>query len=110
MRELYRVLSPGGHLLLSTPNNESWRAILSYCARGHFVDFTDTSYPAHITALNRKDLLRISQECGFELLHWAFTDFGSLPGLTKWTWQGLSLSVLKGLRYSDNIFAVFKKN
>lgn len=109
MRELYRLLAPDGCLLLSTPNNESWRSIVSYCARGHFVDFTDSSYPAHITALNRKDLTRISTECGFKIIVWEFTDQGSLPGFTRWTWQNLSLSLLKGLRYSDNIFIVLKK-
>jgi len=108
-RELYRILKPGGTLVLSTPNNETWRAILSYIKRGHFVAFTDRDYPAHITPLNRKDLLRIAEESGFSFQAWGFSGKGCLPGMTRFSWQGLSLGMLKGLRYSDNIFMVLKK-
>ena len=35
-REWYRLLRPGGKLVFSTPNNESWRSLLSLLMRGHF--------------------------------------------------------------------------
>lgn len=108
-RELYRILNPGGCLVLSTPNNESWRSILSFMKRGHFVAFTDRDYPAHITPLNRKDLLRIAQESGFQFDKWAYSAQGCIPGITQLSWQGVSLGVLKGLRYSDNLFLVLRK-
>lgn len=108
-RELYRVLKPGGRLVLSTPNNESLRSILSFIKRGHFVAFTDRSYPAHITALNRKDLMRSAQECGFELEKWAMSGLGCLPGFTKLSWQQISFGLFSGLRFSDNIFIILRK-
>lgn len=108
-RELFRLLKPSGQVIVSTPNNESWRSLLSYWKRGHFVAFTDTSYPAHITALNRKDLLRAAREAGFYFIDWAYTNRGCLPGFTKRTWQGVSLGLLRGLRYSDNLFVILGK-
>jgi 2-polyprenyl-3-methyl-5-hydroxy-6-metoxy-1,4-benzoquinol methylase len=65
VREWFRLLKPEGLLIFSTPNNESWRALLALLMRGHFVDFGDSSYPAHITALMRKDITRILIEAGF---------------------------------------------
>lgn len=103
VRECARVLRPGGTLLLSTPNNESWRAMVSLLARGHFVAFTGSSYPAHITALLREDLARILSEAGFSHIEFRFTDEGCVPGFTRTSWQGLSLGMLRGLRYSDNL-------
>ncbi len=109
LRELMRVLNPGGHLILSTPNNESWRALISYLRRGHFVAFTDRDYPAHITALNRKDLVRAATEAGFEFVGFSFSELGCLPGVTRLSWQGLTGGLLKGLRYSDNLFISLQK-
>jgi 2-polyprenyl-3-methyl-5-hydroxy-6-metoxy-1,4-benzoquinol methylase len=109
-RELYRILKSGGLLIMSTPNNESWRALLSYWRRGHFVAFTDRDYPAHITALNRKDLMRSAREAGFEFLKFDFSPLGSVPGYTRLSWQQISMGWLQGLRFSDNIFIVLRKN
>lgn len=108
-RELFRLLKIGGKLILSTPNNESWRAILSFILRGHFVDFTDNSYPAHITPMNRKDLCRAAQEAGFQSPVFTYVEGGRVPGLTRYSWQKLSFGSLKGLRYSDNLFIILKK-
>src|SRR5262249_51531621 len=44
-REIFRVLRPGGTAVVSTPNNESWRALVALIARGHFVAFGSTAYP-----------------------------------------------------------------
>ena len=109
VRELFRVLKPGGWCILTTPNNESWRSILSYVARGHFVSFTDSSYPAHITALNRTDLARIFKEAGFEPAQFAYTNQGVLPRYTSRTWQEISRGALKGRRFSDNIVVAAQK-
>ncbi len=109
VRELFRVLKPGGWCVLTTPNNESWRAILSYIFRGHFVSFTDSSYPAHITALNCMDLMRIFKEAGFEKPYLSFTNHGVLPKWTHKTWQEVSGGKLTGLRYSDNLIIAAQK-
>ncbi|HVQ40324.1 MAG TPA: methyltransferase domain-containing protein [Pyrinomonadaceae bacterium] len=109
-REWFRILRPGGTLILSTPNNESWRALISIIVRGHFVDFGDSSYPAHITALVRKDIKRILSEAGFTFSRFTFSNVGGLPKLPQVRWQTLTAGFLKGLRFSDNIFALACKN
>ena len=92
-REWFRLLKPGGWLLFSTPNNESIRSLLALMGRGHFQAFGDSSYPAHITALLRKDMERICQEAGFEFAGFRFTDFGMVPKAKTSAWQS-------GLRWS----------
>lgn len=109
IRELFRLLRPAGTAIVSTPNNESWRSILALIVRGHFVSFTDTSYPAHITALVRKDLSRIFLEANFERPVFCFTDEGGLPAKPNITWQAVSFGLLRGLRFSDNVIAFAKK-
>lgn len=108
-RELFRILKPGGTALVSTPNNESWRSLISLVLRGHYVEFCNGSYPAHITALVRKDLERIFAEAGFEPPQFRFTDQGGLPGKPAISWQQVSAGVLGGLRFSDNLVAICRK-
>jgi 2-polyprenyl-3-methyl-5-hydroxy-6-metoxy-1,4-benzoquinol methylase len=110
VRELFRLLRPGGTAIVSTPNNESWRSILALVGRGHFASFTETSYPAHITALLRLDLTRIFLEAKFMAPRFYFTDHGGIPKKPKITWQGVSLGLLRGLRFSDNLVAVAIKS
>jgi 2-polyprenyl-3-methyl-5-hydroxy-6-metoxy-1,4-benzoquinol methylase len=107
--EWFRLLKPGGVVLLTTPNNESWRSLLSLVFRGHFIAFVGQGYPAHITALLRTDLERILQEAGFEMMGFSFTDSGCIPRFTRSTWQQLSRGKLKGLRYSDNVICCARK-
>jgi len=104
-REWFRVLKPGGTLILSTPNNESIRSLLALLMRGHHVAFLDSCYPAHITALLRKDLQRILTEPGFSDVRFHFTNSGGLPKLPAVTWQQVSFNLLKGCRFSDNLIA-----
>lgn len=110
VREWYRLLRPGGHLLFSTPNNESWRSLLSLILRGHYISFNDSCYPAHITPLLRKDIERILKESGFSNPHnFIYTDKGSVPKIPKITWQKISGGWLKGLRFSDNFLVLTQK-
>jgi 2-polyprenyl-3-methyl-5-hydroxy-6-metoxy-1,4-benzoquinol methylase len=109
IREVFRLLCPGGVALISTPNNESWRSILAMIIRGHHASFGDLSYPAHITALLRKDFMRIFAEAGFESPQFHFTNEGGVPGRPSITWQSISLGSLKGIRFSDNLLAVATK-
>lgn len=108
-RELLRLLRPGGTLILTTPNNESWRSLISVAVRGHFVAFGDANYPAHITPLLRADLRHILEEAGFDSPHFAFTDHGVVPRWTGVTWQQISLGRLRGLRFSDNLLCVTRR-
>ncbi len=185
IREIFRILRPGGTAIITTPNNESWRALIALLMRGHFMAFSDSCYPAHITALLRKDFTRIFQESFFHhrasgesTLHgprdfshltylaapplsprrrtvtaliaslmrghfmafsdscypahitallrkdftrifqessflapsFYFTNYGGLPGCPEvLRWQQISLGLLTGMRYSDNILAIAKK-
>jgi 2-polyprenyl-3-methyl-5-hydroxy-6-metoxy-1,4-benzoquinol methylase len=104
-REWFQILKPGGTLILSTPNNESIRSLMALMVRGHYVAFLDSCYPAHITALLRKDLVRILTEAGFSDVCFYFTNHGGLPKLPRVSWQQVSFGLLKGCRFSDNIIA-----
>jgi 2-polyprenyl-3-methyl-5-hydroxy-6-metoxy-1,4-benzoquinol methylase len=108
-REWFRLLRPGGFLIFSTPNNESWRSLFTLLLQGHFVYFGDTSYPAHITALLRKDIERILVEAGFSLPTFVFTNIGAIPKFPRLHWQTISAGLLKGIRYSDNLLAIANK-
>jgi 2-polyprenyl-3-methyl-5-hydroxy-6-metoxy-1,4-benzoquinol methylase len=109
IRELYRLLRPGGAAIITTPNNESWRSLLALFARGHFVAFSNSCYPAHITALLRKDFQRIFQESSFSTPEFFYTDEGGIPANPAITWQQASFGVLRGRRFSDNVLAVARK-
>lgn len=108
-REWFRLLRPGGLLVATTPNVESWRSILSLVFRGHFIAFTDRDYPAHVTALTRRDLVRVLTEAGFAPPAFFFTDRGVLPRATFTTWQAISFGRLRGVRFSDNVGVVARK-
>lgn len=109
IRTMAEMTKVGGHILLTTPNVESLRSILSFMVRGHFVDFLDSSYPAHITPVLPMDLQRIVLESGFEIKRLEYSGRGAIPGLTKWSWQQISGSLLKGKRFSEHILVVARK-
>lgn len=104
-REWRRLLVAGGVLVMSTPNIESWRSILSFAVRGEHAAFRAPSYPSHITALSAADIRHVLDEAGFTYIAVSYTDHGLLPGL-RTNWQSLSLGVLGGRRFSDNVLAV----
>lgn len=108
-REWFRLLRPGGTLVFSTPNNESWRSLVALLLRGHFVAFSDSCYPAHITALLRKDIEHILIEAGFSVPQFVFSNVGRIPKLPELHWQTISAGLLKGVRYSDNVLAIANK-
>jgi 2-polyprenyl-3-methyl-5-hydroxy-6-metoxy-1,4-benzoquinol methylase len=64
-REFNRLLRPHGSIIITTPNQESFRSFCCLLFGGHFAAFLGNSYPAHITALLRKDFGRICLESGF---------------------------------------------
>ena len=108
-REWFRLLRPGGKLLVTTPNPESLRSLLSLVVRGHFVDFTDPCYPAHLTPVLAKDLERMLKEAGFARIEINFSERGVLPHFTARSWQGLSCGLLAGKRFSDQLVATAEK-
>ncbi|MGZ8182612.1 MAG: methyltransferase domain-containing protein [Methylobacter sp.] len=109
VREWFRMLKPGGLLLFTTPNNESVRSIMALLFRGHYSAFGDASYPAHITALLRKDMERILGEAGFDEPQFFYTNNGGIPKFGNVSWQSISFGCLKGLRFSDNLIILARK-
>lgn len=108
-REFYRVLRPSGKLIVTTPNQESIRAFASLLLKGHFVAFLDSCYPAHITALLRKDFERICSETGFEKPQFVYTNSGGIPRIPRILWQNITFNLLKGRLFSDNVMVVTSK-
>jgi SAM-dependent methyltransferase len=106
VRELCRLVKPGGFVVITTPSQVSMMAKVSLCLRNVFPAFTERpgSYPAHITALLEIDLLRIAKECKLEDVEPIYTDQGRIP-LTSRHWP----SVLKGRAFSDNMGIIGRK-
>lgn len=107
-RTIRNVLKNGGALILTQPNQESIRSFLALIFRGHFVSFSDSCYPAHITALVRKDLAHICTETGFLKPVFSYTNNGGIPKFPSVTWQDISLGMLGGRLFSDNV-AIFTR-
>jgi len=107
-REFSRLLRPGGTLLLTMPNQESLRAFTALVTGGHFSAFRGIAYPALITALVRLDFERICEETGFTSPAFSYTNSGLMPKLHL-SWQSLSLGLLKGRLFSDNLAFVARK-
>jgi 2-polyprenyl-3-methyl-5-hydroxy-6-metoxy-1,4-benzoquinol methylase len=110
MRDFFRLLRSGGYVLITTPNQTSLRSLLSLLWAGHFVDFLDSSYPAHITALLPKDFERICLETGFSPPQFFYTDQGGVPKKPIISWQKISWGLLKGRWFSDNMLVFAQKN
>jgi 2-polyprenyl-3-methyl-5-hydroxy-6-metoxy-1,4-benzoquinol methylase len=103
-REWFRLLRPGGALVMSTPNIESLRSLVSLALRGEHAAFTRPSYPAHVTPMLAVDVRRALEEAGFADVRITYTGDGRLPGSSV-SWQTLSLGLLGGARFSDNLVA-----
>jgi 2-polyprenyl-3-methyl-5-hydroxy-6-metoxy-1,4-benzoquinol methylase len=107
-RELHRILCPSGTAILTTPNNESWRALISLVVRGHFSGFSPLGANMNLTALVRSDLEKILRLAGFSGTRFSYTCCGMVPKLSV-SWQAISCGLLRGVRYSDDLVAVCRK-
>jgi 2-polyprenyl-3-methyl-5-hydroxy-6-metoxy-1,4-benzoquinol methylase len=102
-RELHRLLRPGGTLIVTTPNQESIRSYLCLLLDGHYAGFRDASYPAHITALLRKDFERVCGETGFAPPRFFYTECGGIPKFPRFHWQEVLFGLARGRLFSDNV-------
>lgn len=108
LREILRVLRPGGKLILSTPNNESIRSLISFALRGYFSAFGPKDYPAHINPIFEFDIQNICSELSnANLQKVIYLDNGLVPGLAI-NWNSI-FPFLKGKRFSDNFIMVIEK-
>ena len=106
MRQLARVVKPGGVVIVSTPNQLSLLSKLTLIVKNQFNAFQEAPglYPAHLTALLEIDLLRIARECGLTEAAIRYTNSGRIPftpiGWPRW---------MRGRRFSDNVILVARK-
>jgi 2-polyprenyl-3-methyl-5-hydroxy-6-metoxy-1,4-benzoquinol methylase len=107
-RELHRVLRPDGTAILSTPNNESWRALISFMVRGHFAAFPPLGANINLTALVRSDFERVLRFAGFSGTWFTYSGFGMVPKFPV-SWQAISCGLLGGVRYSDDLVVICRK-
>jgi 2-polyprenyl-3-methyl-5-hydroxy-6-metoxy-1,4-benzoquinol methylase len=107
VRELARIVRPGGWVVVTTPNQLSALSLLTLIVKGRFSAFQDTSYPAHRTALLEIDLRRIMSECGLRDLAVTYTRLGRLP-LSPWHYPA-AVAALAPRRLSDNIVIVGRR-
>lgn len=76
MRELTRVVRPGGHVLVLGPSSQMnpWSALL-YCEKNHAHDFERESLLSWSTAAAKRDLLsheqfvEVAEQCGAKVVH-----------------------------------------
>ena len=112
MRELVRLLRPGGVLLLTTPNQLSLASLLCLVGRGQFQWFQESPglYPAHISALLPVDLERIAQESGLERGELVYSAAGRVPFSERPWPSGLTArSGRRGRLFSDNVLLRARK-
>lgn len=107
VRELARVVRPGGLVVVTTPNQLSLLSLLTLVVKGRFSAFQDVHYPAHLTALLRVDLQRIAAECGLTEIEIAHTRHGRIV-LTPWHYPP-PLARLAPRLCSDNILLIARK-
>jgi 2-polyprenyl-3-methyl-5-hydroxy-6-metoxy-1,4-benzoquinol methylase len=101
VRELTRIVRPGGWVVVTTPNQLSALSLLTLVAKGRFSAFQDAAYPAHRTALLEIDLRRIMTESGLHDLAVAYTQLGRVP-LGPWHYPA-ALARLAPRQLSDNV-------
>lgn len=106
MRELVRLVKPGGWVVVTTPNQLSLLSLMTLALKHQFQAFQDTDYPAHITALLEVDLQRIVTEAGLTNTKICYSKQGRLV-LTNWRYPGF-VSRLFPRWFSDNILIVGK--
>lgn len=111
VREVARLLRPGGVAVLSTPNTGSIRSLVTLAFRGHHAQFDNSNYPAHITPVGEVDFWRMAAEAGLALDRFFYTDDGVVPKLLSRRWRDVPLvgRRLRGRRFSDNFGAVLRK-
>jgi 2-polyprenyl-3-methyl-5-hydroxy-6-metoxy-1,4-benzoquinol methylase len=107
MRELTRIVRPGGTVLVSTPNQVSLLSLLTVVTKHRFNAFQDRDYPAHRTALLEIDLRRMAEECRLVRIETRFTTRGRVPLAAAHYPRWLSRRFPRAL--SDNVLLVGQK-
>jgi glycosyltransferase involved in cell wall biosynthesis/2-polyprenyl-3-methyl-5-hydroxy-6-metoxy-1,4-benzoquinol methylase len=108
VREMARVVRPGGWIVVTTPNQLSLASKSYLVLRNEFQAFREAPglYPAHITALVEEDLTRIARECGLVEVGVRYTDRGRIPFTAK-HWPALLGA--RGRWFSDNVVMLARR-
>ena len=107
MRELVRVVKPGGYVIVTTPNQLSLLSLVTLIVKKRFASFQDVHYPAHLTALLEIDLKRMAAAAGLLDVQIRFSEQGRIA-LTPWHYPTF-LSRLFSRALSDNILVFGRK-
>jgi len=65
LNDFYRILKPGGVLILSTPNSAFWVYRLAACF-GYTVG--ELQHPMHFRFFSRRSLVKVVRDAGFEII------------------------------------------
>jgi 2-polyprenyl-3-methyl-5-hydroxy-6-metoxy-1,4-benzoquinol methylase len=103
MREVTRIIKPGGFGFISTPNNNNIFSKLYYLFTGEHRFFQNNCYPAHITAILQKDFLRILKENNLTHIRFFYNYQDTIPKLA------IPLNI-KSKFLSNSFGVLFKKN
>ena len=107
MRQLVRMVKPGGLVIVTTPNQLNFLSLLTLIIKKRFASFQDVHYPAHLTALLEIDLKRIATASGLDDVRIRFSGQGRIV-LTPWHYPAL-LSRLFSRAFSDNVLVVGRR-
>jgi 2-polyprenyl-3-methyl-5-hydroxy-6-metoxy-1,4-benzoquinol methylase len=107
MRELVRLVKPGGWVIVTTPNQLSFLSLLTLVIKHRFSAFQDVHYPAHLSALLEVDLVRMAAECKLIDVSIVFSYSGRLV-LTPWHYPRL-LARCFPRTLSDNVLLIGRK-
>lgn len=112
MREMVRLIKPGGIIIVTTPNQLSLASKLCLVLKNEFVHFQERSglYPAHLSALLEIDLVRLARENALTDMAIAYTGVGRIP-LTSCQWPRwlATHSGWRGRAFSDNVILFARK-
>jgi 2-polyprenyl-3-methyl-5-hydroxy-6-metoxy-1,4-benzoquinol methylase len=104
VRELVRLVKPGGWVIFTTPNQLSLLSLCTLAVKGRFSAFQDVHYPAHRTALLEIDLKRIASECGLERVDLLYSEEGRMVFTARH--YPRHLSKLFPRWFSDNVLLI----
>lgn len=90
VREMARIVRPGGWVFVSTLNNLSLLNLLTLVVRQRYQAFQDSLYPMQITALLEVDLHRMARESGLERVATTFTAHGRMPFINRFYPSGVA--------------------